>query len=48
VKACSAREREQNRWEWVRHFDRMAKRHAALAADYERRADELCEKGQAA
>ena len=48
MKACSAREREQNRWEWVRHFDRMAKRHAALAADYERRADELCEKGKAA
>ena len=36
-------ERERNRWRWVRHFDRMAARHAALAADYERRAAELCE-----
>ena len=37
--------RRQNRWEWVRYFDRMATNHARLAADYERRAEELCEEG---
>jgi len=47
VEACNAHQREQNRWEWVRYFNRMAKSHAALAADYERRADELCEEGEA-
>lgn len=35
--------RRQNRWEWVRFFDRMAASHARLAEDYERRANELCE-----
>ena len=37
--------RERNRWEWIRYFDRMAASHAALAKDYERRAEELCEEG---
>ena len=44
----NAAEREQNRWEWVRHFDRMAESHARLSQEYKRRADELCEKGTAA
>jgi hypothetical protein len=37
------REREQNRWEWVRFFDRMAEAHRELSQDYERRAEALCE-----
>jgi hypothetical protein len=37
------RQREQNRWEWVRYFDRMARNHARLSEEYERRAEELCE-----
>lgn len=45
VRRFHARRREQNRWEWVRFFDRMAASHARIAQDYERRAAELCEKG---
>ena len=41
------RRRSENRWEWVRFFDRMAASHASLAKDYERRAEELCEEGAA-
>jgi hypothetical protein len=38
-----AARRNRNRWEWVRHFDRMADSHAALAEEYRRQADELTE-----
>jgi hypothetical protein len=37
------REREQNRWEWVRFFDRMAQSHARISEDYEARAQKLLE-----
>jgi len=37
----AARLREQNRWEWVRYFDRLARSLRERAAHYERRADEL-------
>ena len=46
VRRYNARRREQNRWEWVRFFDRMARSHRALSEDYERRAEELCEEGR--
>ncbi len=45
VRRYHEREREQNRWAWVRHFDLMAANHAKLAEEYERRASELCENG---
>ena len=45
VRRYNARRREQNRWEWVRFFDRMAASHRALSEDYERRAAKLCEEG---
>jgi hypothetical protein len=32
---------EQNRWEWVRFFDRMAQSHARLSQDYRDRAEKL-------
>jgi hypothetical protein len=35
------RRREQHRWEWIRHFDKMADSHARISEDYRRRADEL-------
>jgi len=38
-----ARIREQNRWEWVRFFDRMAQSHAKLSESYRERAERLCE-----
>ena len=37
--------RRRNRAAWFAYFCRMAANHAAIAADYERRAEELCEKG---
>ena len=37
--------RRRNRALWFAHFCQMAQNHAALAADYERRAEELCEEG---
>jgi hypothetical protein len=37
------RQREQNRWEWVRYFDRMAESHAQLSESYRERAERLCE-----
>ena len=40
-----ARIREQNRWRWVRHFDRMAESHRRLSEDYRERAEKLCEEG---
>jgi hypothetical protein len=45
VRVYHARDRERNRWAWIRHFDRMARNHAAIAQDYERRATELVERG---
>jgi hypothetical protein len=36
-----ARIREQNRWEWIRHFDRMAESHARLSESYIERAERL-------
>jgi hypothetical protein len=35
--------REQNRWLWIRHYERMAGNHHALAEDYQRRAQDLLE-----
>ena len=46
VRRYNTQRREQNRWEWVRFFDRMAASHRALSEDYERRAEELCEEGR--
>jgi len=43
----TARTREQNRWEWVRYFDRMAANHARLSESYEARAEALCQEGEA-
>jgi hypothetical protein len=42
-----ARRREENRWAWIRHFDRMAANHAKLSEDYQRRAEKLCEPNEA-
>ena len=33
--------REQNRWAWIRFFDRMAANHAALAEGFRSRAEAL-------
>jgi hypothetical protein len=46
VRRFHERRREQNRWAWVRYFDRMAGSHAKLSQDYKRRAEELCEEGE--
>jgi hypothetical protein len=35
------RKRQQNRWAWIRFFDRMSASHEALAEDYRRRAEAL-------
>jgi hypothetical protein len=43
VERYHQRRREEHRWEWVRHFDRMAAGHASISEDYRRRADELVE-----
>ena len=42
------RKRQQNRWRWVRYFDRLAANHAAISADYERRAEALISGASAA
>lgn len=39
--------RRRNQAAWFAHFCRMAENHAALAADYQRRAEALCEEGTA-
>jgi hypothetical protein len=36
-----ARRREEHRWAWIRHFDRMAESQASISEDYRRRAEEL-------
>ena len=41
VERYHQRRREEHRWEWIRHFDRMAAGHASISEDYRRRADEL-------
>jgi hypothetical protein len=41
VRTYNRRRREQARWLWVRHFDKMADLHTRLAADYQRKADAL-------
>jgi len=43
VAAYHERRRRQNVAAWFAHFCRMADNHAALAEEYERRAEELCE-----
>ena len=35
--------REQNRWEWIRFFDRMAESHTRMSESYQRRAAALLE-----
>jgi hypothetical protein len=35
--------REENRWEWIRHYEQMASNHHGLAEDYQRRALDLLE-----
>lgn len=37
------RRRNQNRWEWVRHWGLMASCHARISEDYQRRAEALYE-----
>lgn len=39
------RERQRNRWEWIRFFERMAASHARTSENYERRARELLGEG---
>jgi hypothetical protein len=50
-RASERRHRERQRREiralWYAHFRKMAANHARIAADYERRAEELCEEGAA-
>ena len=46
VRKDGERRRRENRWEWVRHFDRMAASHARLAQSFEERALELLEDDQ--
>ena len=43
VRRYNARQREQNRWEWVRYFDRIAASLRTRAQEYDRRAEELLE-----
>ncbi len=43
VRRHNARLREQNRWEWIRFFDRMARSHARISEDYQCRAEQLLE-----
>ncbi len=42
VRAHHERIRRQNRALWFAYFCSQAQAHAAIAADYERRAEELC------
>ncbi len=46
VRRYHARQRDQNRWAWVRYFDRMATNHSALAESYRECAQALCEEGE--
>ncbi len=41
----AAQMREQNRWEWVRHFERLARNHAAISEMYASRAEKLIQRG---
>ncbi len=43
VKRYHEKRRDQNRWEWVRYFDRMAACHARLSESYRERAEKLYE-----
>ena len=43
VRKHRERRRRENRALWYAHFCGMAESHARLAADYERRAEALCE-----
>jgi hypothetical protein len=47
VRRFNARRREENRWAWVRYFDRMADAHARLSAEYGARAEALMDEGAA-
>ena len=47
MRAHRERLRRQNVAAWFAHFCKMADSHAALAEDYQRRAEELCEEGDA-
>jgi hypothetical protein len=48
VRRFHERQREENRWEWVRYFDRMAQSHAKLSENYRERAEKLCEEDRGA
>jgi hypothetical protein len=41
VRTYTSRRQEQNRWEWVRYFDRMARIHGQLSEGYTARADAI-------
>ena len=43
VRRDREKQRERNRWEWIRFFERMAESHAAMSQDYARRAAALLE-----
>jgi hypothetical protein len=43
VRRHREKRQEQNRWGWIRFFDRMAQSHARMSEDYERRASALYE-----
>jgi hypothetical protein len=43
VRRFHDRRREENRWAWIRYFDRMATSHRKLSQDYQRRAEALCD-----
>jgi hypothetical protein len=48
VERYHAARRRRNRAAWFAYFCNQAQAHAAIAEDYERRAEELCEGGDAA
>ena len=45
VRRNRERRRREIRAEWFGFFSRMAESHARIAQDYQRRAEELCQKG---
>ena len=45
VRRDRERRRREIRAEWFGFFSRMAESHARIAQDYQRRAEELCQKG---
>jgi hypothetical protein len=47
VERYNARLRDQNRWAWVRYFDRMADAHARLSKENRARAEALMDEGAA-